>query len=177
MRFPDWELLKLMTEKTRIIKVLRDELNRWEALLAGLTETQVTAPNLDATWAIKDVMAHLWAWQLRTIARVEAAVENHEPVFPDWPKNLDPEVRGQPHQLNAWLYESNRDKPWSQVYGEWKANFLRLLELAEAVPEEDLMDPARYAWLDDMSLAVILQASQEHHAEHYEWLTRHLKQG
>ena len=166
-----------MADKTQHIAKLRDEFNRWEALLAGLTEAQITDPKLDATWAIKDVIAHLWSWQLRTIARIEAAVENHEPVFTDWPKNLDPEVRGQPHQLNAWLYEANRDKPWSQVYGDWKANFRHLIELAEAIPESDLLAEGRYSWLDDMSLAFILQASQEHHTEHYEWLTRHLKQG
>ena len=166
-----------MTEKTRIVKALREEFNRWETLLGGLNEAHLTAPNLDARWAIKDVIVHLWAWQLRTIARVDAAVENHEPVFPDWPKNLDPEILGQPHQLNAWLYETNKDKPWSQVYGEWKANFLRLIELAEAVPEADLLAVDRFDWLDGDSLAFILEASQEHHDEHYEWLTRHLKQG
>ena len=157
-----------MNDKAQIIATLRDEFSRWEALLAGKSEAQITTPDSASQWSVKDVMAHLWSWQQRSIARMEAALHNREPVFPDWPTHFDPEVPGQPDQLNAWLFESNRDKRWSVVYGDWKAGFLRLIELAEAIPETDLLDPARYAWLEGHTLAFILLASVEHHQEHRE---------
>lgn len=159
-----------MTDKTQIIAELQQEYHRWEDILAGMSEEQITAPTLDANWSVKDVMAHLWAWQQRSIARMEAALHNREPVLPQWPDEFDPEVEGQPHDLNAWLYETYREKPWANVYRDWKEGFLRLLELAEAIPEKDLLESGKYAWLEGHPLSLILTASREHHEEHRGWL-------
>jgi hypothetical protein len=152
-----------MSKKRQIITTAREEFDRWEALLASLSEEQTTAPLLPSHWSIKDVVAHLHAWQLRSIARLEAAQENREPDFPAWPANLDPEQEDQPHDLNSWLYQQYRDQPWSQVYQQWRDGFLHFLELGEAIPEEALLDPQRYPWLEGHPLSLILTASCEHH--------------
>ena len=155
---------------------MRDEIHRWEDLLANLSEAQITAPQLDDGWSIKDVMAHLWAWQQRSIARMEAAVNHTEPVFPRWPADLDPETEDV-NQLNAWLYESSRAKSWATVHDEWRTGFLRLLELGEAVPENDLLEPGRFAWLDDnYPLVLVLRGTCEHHEKHRDWLQTWLQQ-
>jgi hypothetical protein len=163
-----------MDEKAQILNELRDEFDRWENILAGLSEAQITAPDLSDGWSIKDVMAHLWAWQQRSIARMEAALDNTEPKFPKWPEEFDPEMEGQPHDLNAWIYEANKDKSWAQVYGNWRTGFLRFIELAEAIPQDDLLTPGRYAWLDGHPLSLVLTASCEHHEEHHGWLLDYL---
>src|SRR5215216_6197413 len=155
-----------MNDKQGILIALREEFNRWEELLASLSEEQITARQLPDNWSIKDVIAHLRAWQQRSIARLEAALLNREPEFPKWPAQLDPEVEGQPHELNAWLYEAYRDQPWSSVHRDWREGFQRFLELGEAIPEKDLLDVDRYPWLEGYPLSFILQASYEHHHEH-----------
>jgi hypothetical protein len=40
------------------------------------------------------VVIHLWAWQQRTIARMEAALADREPSFPQWSVDLDPDAEG-----------------------------------------------------------------------------------
>jgi hypothetical protein len=87
-----------MSDKQHIPTMLREEFQRWEELLASLSEEQITAPQLPADWSIKDVIAHLMAWQQRSIARLEAALLNRAPELPKWPAELDPEPEGQPHQ-------------------------------------------------------------------------------
>lgn len=159
-----------MSTKQQTLAALREEFDRWEALLAGLSETQITAPQLQEHWSIKDVVAHLRAWQQRSIARLEAAQLDREPEYPAWPAQFDPEMEGQPHGLNAWLYEQSRDRPWPGVYQEWRAGFLRFLELGEALPEDKLLDAGRYAWLDGYPLLAVLEGSLEHHREHAEYL-------
>jgi hypothetical protein len=168
----------MMNDKKQILKMLKEEFNRWEELLASMSEAQITNPQLPSNRSIKDVMAHLWAWQQRSIARMEAALHNREPEFPKWPEALDPEPEGEPDELNAWIYETNREKPWSRVYGDWRAGFLRFLELGEAIPEKDLLDPGRYPWLEGLPLsAVLLGSYAHHHQEHFEpllaWLRQH----
>jgi hypothetical protein len=152
-----------MSDKQQILTAVREEFDRWERLLAGLREEQITAPLLPSHWTIKDVMAHLHAWQLRSIARLKAALDDREPQFPAWPSGLDPEPDGQPHDVNAWLYEQYRDQPWSQVYRQWRDGFLRFLELGAAIPEEDLLDPRRYPWMEGYPLSLVLSASFDHH--------------
>ena len=166
-----------MNDKQQILTTLREEFNRWEALLAGLSEEQITAPQLASNLSIKDVIAHLRAWQQRSVARMEAALHNREPEFPKWPAGLDPESEGQPDQLNAWIYETYREQPWSSVHRDWRAGFLRLLELGEAIPEKDLLDAGRYPWLEGHPLSFILLASYEHHhVDHLEPLLAWIRQ-
>jgi hypothetical protein len=157
-----------MNDKQGILIALREESDRWEALLAGLGEEQITAPQLSDGWSIKDVIAHLRAWQQRSIARLEAALLGREPEYPVWPAQLDPEMEGEPHDLNAWLYAAYRDQPWPSVYGDWREGFLRFLELGEKIPENDLLAVGRYAWLEGYALIAVLQGSCEHHREHAE---------
>jgi hypothetical protein len=159
-----------MNDKQQVLTTLRAGFDRWEALLASLSEPQISAPLLTDGWSIKDVIAHLRAWQQRSIARLEAALLDREPEFPAWPAQFEPETEGQPHDLNAWLYAACRDQPWSSVHHDWRAGFLRLLELGAAIPEADLLDTEKYPWLEGYSLAFILQASYEHHLEHEEFL-------
>jgi hypothetical protein len=159
-----------MDDKQHILTTLREEFNRWEELLASLSEEQITAAQLPGNWSIKDVIAHLRAWQQRSIARLEAALLSREPEFPNWPAEFDPEAEGQPHDLNAWLYERDRGLPWSSVQRDWRAGFLRFLELGESIPEKDLLDAGRYPWMEGQPLALILQSSYEHHHEHADFL-------
>jgi hypothetical protein len=154
-------------DKKEILNRLREEFNRWEELLASLSEAQITAPMLPDNWSIKDVVAHLWSWQQRSLARMEAALHNREPEFPPWPPSLRPDSEEDLEQLNAWLYQSNRDKPWSAVYNDWRTQFLRFIELGEAIPENDLLQPGRYPWQGKYPLSLTLITSYEHHQEEH----------
>jgi hypothetical protein len=166
-----------MDDKKQIMSMLKEEFDRWVELLAGLSEEQITDPSLPAYLSTKNVVAHLWAWQQRSIAWMEAALKDTEPDFPRWPETREPETDDDLDRMNAWIYETYRDKPWSSVYKDWRDGFLRFMELAEKVPEKDLLEPGRYGCLDGYPLTVVLEGSYEHHhIEHFEPLVAWLKQ-
>lgn len=156
-----------MNDKNQLLKLLREEFGRWEEFLTGLSEGQLTAGQLADNYSIKDVLAHLWAWQQRSVARMEAAVADKEPVFPQWPEDLDVNSEADLDRINDWIYQANRETPWSAVYAGWRNNYLHFVELIEKVPEKDLLEPGRYSWLGDYPLAVIVQSSYEHHHEEH----------
>lgn len=167
----------MIKDKAQILDMLREELGRWEELLAGLREDFITNPQLPSGLSIKVVVTHLWAWQQRSIARLEAGLNNSEPDYPHWPPNLDPEQEDV-DALNDWFLHTYRDKPWPDVYQDWKAGFQHLLELGQAIPKKDLFDTEKYDWLEGYSLAdVLLGTYEHHHDEHLEelqaWLTDH----
>jgi uncharacterized protein (TIGR03083 family) len=165
-----------MNDRREAVRLLKDELDAWERLLAGLTEAQLTAPSLDEGWSIKDVLAHLWWWQQLTVARQEAARRDIEPAYPAWPESLGPDPDENTEQTNDWVYRTYREMPWQDVYSGWRGNYERLLDLVEEVPERDLTEPGKYAWMGGYPLMASLEGTYEHHVEHLEWLTGWLGQ-
>jgi hypothetical protein len=166
-----------MEDKQLIITKLAEVFNHWQELLASLSEEQITAPLLPSTWTVKDVVAHMWAWQQASVARADAALHDREPDYPRWWVVMGPDPNEDVDRTNAWIYETNRDKPWPSTYADWKAQFQHYLELLKQIPESDLLQPGRYAWMGSYALAASSMGSMEHHEEHMEillaWLHEH----
>ena len=166
-----------MNMKDHLLAALAEEYNRWEELLASMSDEQITAPRLPDHRSIKDVVAHLRAWQQRSVARLNAAMADREPEFPEWLAGVDPDSEASPDRTNEWIYQTYREQPWATVHENWRNGFLRFIELGRAISEEDLIEK-EYAWLKETPLYAILVSSYaHHHIEHYEplraWLKEH----
>ena len=152
--------------KARLLAALRDEFDQWQAFFSGLTEEQITTPDPTNGLSIQDVVGHLHAWQQLSIARLEAAQRGEEPLYPDWCAGLYPDDEEYIEQFNATIHDTYRRQTWPRVYEGWRDGFARFLELAEAAPEADLTDTARYSWLRGYALIDVLRGLYEHHLEH-----------
>ncbi len=159
-------------DKGQLIDMHENEFAQWESLLAGLSPAQIADPSLADGLSVKDTLAHLKAWQERTIARLEGALQGHAPHFPQWPVALtDEETRESVDLANAWIFETQRDRPWADIYQEWRTGFLRFLELLRAIPEADLRPDGNLAWLAEYELLNSDTGAYDyHHAEHREGL-------
>jgi hypothetical protein len=158
-----------MNSKLEILTMLQEEFDRWEEILNSLSTEQIIAPNFISNWSIKDTLAHLMAWQTRSIACLEAALVDKEPEFPRWPVQPEPDPLDNSDEINAWIYATYQDQPWSGIHPAWIAGFQRFLELGRAIPEKNLLDPKRYTWMAGQPLLVVLQSSYDHHhLEHLE---------
>ena len=160
-----------MNMKEHILAALREQFESWEELLVSLNEEQINAPHFDFDWSVKDVVAHLWAWQQISIARMETGVQDREPQYPEWIVNIGEDWEQEADRVNALTFENNHNKPWSEIYENWRAGFLRFLALGSEISERNLLDGDRYPWLNGYNLASILVASYDHHQEHLEKLT------
>jgi len=72
-----------MDNKGQLILQLREELNLWEDLLAGIHVERITSPDYLADRSIKDIIAHLTAWQQISVTRMEAARNQTKPEYPE----------------------------------------------------------------------------------------------
>jgi hypothetical protein len=159
-----WKSKELnMTNKSEMLALLQDEFDRWEALLGSLTQSQITAPHFIGSWSIQDVLAHLMAWQTRSIARLEAAQLDQAPDFPHWPVQPLPDPLDNSNEINAWIYATYRDQPWPDIHRAWVAGYQHFLQLAQSIPEKNLLDPQRYPWMEGQPLLAVLQSSYDHH--------------
>jgi hypothetical protein len=155
-----------MDDKERALADLRAIYEQWKAFVARLREPELIEP-LPGGLSVKDVLAHLRAWQQVSIARLEAAQFGREPVMPGWPVG-DPDEESQTDENNARIYATYRTQSWAEVYRAWRDGFLRLLALAETLPAADLLDRAKFPWLNGYAPIDVLRGSYEHHCEHME---------
>lgn len=172
-----------MYMKNHLLAALREEFEHWERVLAGLSEDQITAVPQAGEHSIKDEIAHLWAWQQRSIARLEAGLHGGEPQMPPWWPNptvtradASPAPEDDTDQINASIQAAYRDRPWAEVYNQWRTGFRHFLACSEQLAEPALLDASRYRWLSGYSLADVLLGSYDHHQEHLEKLLARLKQ-
>jgi hypothetical protein len=162
--------------KSQVIADLEQVYRQWHELLAGLNDEQKLARLEPSYWTIKDVLAHLWFWQQASVARMEAAIRNTEPDYPDWWELFGPDPEDDVDHTNAWNYTQNRDKPWLQVYASWNNQFEHYLNLVKQVREQDLLEVGRFAWMGKYRLVDSTMGSCGHHQEHYDTLVAWLKQ-
>ncbi len=159
--------------KQELLAALGEEFARWDRLLNRMSEKQILARDLPSGLSVKDTVAHLMAWQRLSIARLQAALDNSDPEYDLGPDGLDPDADENIERINAWIHETYLSTPWPDVYRDWRSGFQRFIELGAMLPEEALMQPARYPWLKDTPLSAVLAGSYEHHhGEHYKPLRK-----
>ena len=160
--------------KTQLLFELNNEQAAWEALLDEIGEAHMTQPEVAGGWSIKDIVAHLTGWRRRSVRRFQALL-HHEPDFsPPWP----PELR-EDDDINAWIYESNRDRPLAEVLSESREVFQQLAETLAAFSEEELQGLRRVLELEDEQVSGSLFFShfhEEHEPDMRAWLEK-VKQG
>ena len=156
--------------KTQLLAELNNENAYWLALLDDIGEANMTQPEVAGGWSIKDIVAHLTGWRRRTVRRLQAAL-NHEPDFtPPWPPELQED-----DDINAWIYESNRDRPLADVFSDSREVFQQLVDAIDAFPDDALQDPQYIKWLQGEPLSGKIFFShfhEEHEPDMRAWLVR-----
>src|SRR5579859_5874791 len=121
-----------------------------QAFLAAIPRERMTEPGATGPWSVKDVIAHLAAWRGRTLARLEAAAAGQPEPPPPWPPELTETATDEP--INTWFYEQHRADPLDSVLAAWEASFDRLRAAVIALPDQALLDPAYFPWLEGTAL-------------------------
>src|SRR5215467_5971175 len=124
--------------KTQLLAELNSEYAYWQALLDDIGEANMRQPEVAGGWSIKDIVAHLTEWRRRTVRRIQAA-RNHEPVTPPWPSALQGD-----DEINAWIYEFNRDRPLVEVLSDSSEVFQQMVDAIDAFSDDEFQDLQRF---------------------------------
>jgi hypothetical protein len=156
--------------KAQLLAELNNENAYWQALLDDIGEANMTQPEVAGGWSIKDIVAHLTGWRRRTVRRIQAT-RNHEPDFtPPWPSELQED-----DDINAWMYESNRDRPLADVLSDSREVFQQLLDAIDTFSDDELQAFQRIEWLEKEPLSGKLfftHFHEEHEPDMRAWLVR-----
>ncbi len=155
-----------MTLQIHLLSALQEQFDAWDQHLATADPAQLVTPE----WTLKDMLAHLAAWQELSNARLGAALQGREPTLPDWMVRANVDHAEDVTDINDVIYAGIKDQPWQQVYTRWQAGYRHLLESAARLDERTLLDGDRFAWMHGYSMADVLLGTYDHHLEHWEML-------
>jgi hypothetical protein len=153
-----------MTEqvnKTSILNEMSTSYTAFEESLASLDKTQYFIEGVIPGWSIKDMLAHIASWHHRLLKWLDAAVRNEEPAIsgPDNVEEMD--------ALNAQFYQENKSLPLDVVLTDFRTTYQNILDIVQAMSEEDLINPHRFAWSKGEPLwHAIAGDTYEHYQEH-----------
>jgi hypothetical protein len=149
------------TSKEQLLKDIATERTRLEKCLSMLNEKDMVQPGVTGQWSVKDILAHLAAWEQLLLEWYQAGLggypEAHEPVGMKR-KLID--------ALNQEIYAQNRGRELDAVLVDFHRSYQQVFMIVSAIPEEDLFAPGRYSWTGRFTLADYVAGNT---CNHYAW--------
>lgn len=163
--------LESQISKVQILENIDRERSQLETLLVSLEKDQMLAPVLENNWTVKDVLAHIVAWEQRMQLWIEQSLRGETPQRPapgyTW-EDLD--------RLNAETYEANRARSYEDIQADFETSYRTALATVQNLSEADLIEPDRFAWRAGVPLWYLVSANTwEHYAEHADDIRRRLE--
>ena len=158
--------------KTELLEQMRAGREEWDALIAQIPDSARTEPALAGGWSVKDLIAHVAAFENWTAAQIRAANEGRAPtdreLYGVEEVTLDPEGWDLDRE-NAAIYARYKETPLAEVMTFSSQAFADLLTAVEAVADEDVARTGAQAWTEDSTLLEIIPgqcyAHYEQHAD------------
>lgn len=147
-------------DKAELLRQFREGRAALDALLDGLSDSDLTQPGVVGDWSIKDVLAHLTFWQGRAVDGVGQALGDYPQL--EFPRVPDEEAM---HRLNADAYQRSRNRPLREVQAEFNRTADLLLGLIQRLTGEQLNSTAAWTF-DEPQWQAIANESFEHFEEH-----------
>lgn len=117
--------------KSELIEWLKEENRQWQALLEKIGPARMELPGVAAHWTMKDIVAHLSGWHATLVGPMQAALRGEPKPLPPWPAALEED-----DEINAWIYESGRERPLSEILAESDQQFKQLIAILQALPDD-----------------------------------------
>lgn len=139
-----------------LLRALADTRAQTEAALAGLTEDQLVDPGVIGDWSVKDILAHLTAWEAELVTLLVKVKRGQKPTWPA-PAEFD--------DLNTKWHKETKNRPLDRVLADWRGVRKQTVRQVEGLTEADLNQ--KWGWLRNRVAHDLIAAnSYSHEAEH-----------
>jgi hypothetical protein len=154
--------------KTALLDNIQSGYNQFEALLAQLSEEQMTIPAVNGPWSVKDNIAHLTAWHDYLLNQLQGVIDGEKP--PKFMPGLSED------EINEGFYQQNKDRPLAEVLADFRLSYQRILAAVQSISEEALNAPFPWRKNGNAAWGLIAGNTYEHYEEHGNIIQRWLGQ-
>ena len=147
--------------KAQLLAAIQKEYAALEKFLAPLTADQLAHAPTPGTWAVKDILAHLYEWQQMFFGWYNTGLSGETPALPA------PSYKwSQLPALNQAIYEKHHGLTPEQTLVLFHQSHQKTIQFIENLTESDLTQPGLYRWMNQNSLMAYLNSIT---AAHYLW--------
>jgi len=155
-----------MTKQELIEKIERSH-SEWEALISQIGRDRLGEPGVTGDWSVKDLIAHVAAWQQRVLDRMDADKTGQPAEFTGWDVN----------DVNDRLYERHRGRSAEDILAFGRDTYARFIEHIGALTEEQIFKSGHFSFtkenvLYDWIAGDTFEHYDEHSATIREWLQK-----
>jgi hypothetical protein len=145
----------------RILALVEAEWHRFDRAAAAIPPGEASAVKVVGEWTVKDIIAHVTAWEQRLLSWLEAAARGEAPT------NADPIACGQEVDTwNARVHARNKDRPLAEIRAEAQRTHRDLVRMLVGIPS-DPNNPWWSLWPPDLTpWDVIAANTYDHYPEH-----------
>jgi hypothetical protein len=155
------------TSKDQLLKDIHTERRRLEKNLSPLRAEDMLKPGVTGAWSVKDILAHLVAWEKLFMEWYQTGVQSSssaiEPVGM-CQKAMD--------ALNQHIYETNQWRSLDVVLAEFHASYQQVVTVIEGIPERDMFVRRRFTWTGKLTLADYIAGNT---CNHYSWANSQIR--
>jgi hypothetical protein len=143
-----------------IVESLDATRERLLTVLEPLPDEALEYPGTIGPWSVKDVLAHLAAWESELVTGLLHLQQGKKPTHLL-------AAMGQRDEYNAKRYEENKDRNLDRVFADFQDVRMQLESWIEEFSDRALNNPNQYKALNGQPLwQVIKNSSFGHEAEH-----------
>lgn len=149
-------------DKQRLLDLIRVEYNFLERTLAAVPPERLAETGVCGEWSVKDIIAHITAWERRLLGWLAQAKRREAPTFPE-PGYTGADV----DELNDRDYRDDRERPAADILADFRAIHAEVMTCVESFPEEELFELHRLKdiWREP-PLNFIIYNTYDHYHEH-----------
>jgi hypothetical protein len=147
--------------KESLIAETESEYAALEKFLAALSPEQMIQPGALEEWSVKDVLAHLYAWQQMFFTWYETSLRGGTPPMP-----AEGYKWNQLPLLNNVIYLRYRELPLQEVLILFRASHQKMLAFISSLSAEELTQPGWYTWTGKHALIGFISSNC---GNHYRW--------
>lgn len=130
--------------KGETIKFLKQDHQKLLDVVSNLTVEQLTSKKIIENWTVKDILAHISAWNKAEIKAIDLLLRNEKPFY----------IGGLDNRFNEKAVRERKHYSFDRVYLEFENSFKNLIEKITSLTEEEWKYQTSYVWDDEKPLTV-----------------------
>jgi len=147
-----------MSTREDVLRELREARAALLSAIDGLSPDQMRRPEVVGVWSVKDVLAHITAWESELIAALNDLKTQRAPRIVEI-EDID--------EWNEEQYHATARRPLEDVLADFEAVHRALLAVVEGLDNRQLGDNRVYPWMEGEPLAyLIAENATLHEQEH-----------
>ena len=154
-------------DKADLLERIQTEHHKLEILLAQLDENQMVQSGVVGNWSVKDILAHITAWERCMLQWVGETRQGLIPRLPASKHDL--------HRWNVRFYQENQASPLEEVLAAFDRSYQAVLQNIREAPEEELLKEIHGAWPEGPVWQGIADNTWGHYQEHAASIRRWVK--